>query len=93
MRHATNSGSPANVYFYRDHHGVEVDFVIPVGEKLRLIECKWAETPTEPRAFSELERLAGRSAILSKTILTPDRGRRLMGTTTVEDCVGLSSLD
>jgi uncharacterized protein len=93
VRHATNRGAPVSVYFYRDHHGVEVDFVIPIGEKLRLIECKWAETPTEPRAFSELERLAGRSAILSKTILTPDRGRRLMGTTSVEDCVGLSSLD
>jgi len=62
IRHFTNRGDPSRVYFYRDHQGNEVDFVIPVGEKLHLYECKWAETPDpRPRGFVEL-----------RTILTPD---------------------
>jgi predicted AAA+ superfamily ATPase len=88
VRHFGNRGDPSKLYFYRDHQGNEVDFVVPVGEKLRLIECKWAETP-EPhqRGFVELARLLPAGHILSRTIITPDRGRREVEGVTIRDCV------
>lgn len=88
IRHFTNRGDPSRIYFYRDHQGNEVDFVIPVGEKLHLFECKWAETPDpRPRGFIELGKLLPEGDILSRTILTPDRGRRELDGVTIRDCV------
>lgn len=53
VRWFTNQALQPNIYFYRDHHGHEVDFVIPVGEKLKLIECKWSDRPMpRPDAFA-----------------------------------------
>ena len=78
----------------RDHHGNEVDFVVPVGEKLHLIEAKWAETPDPaPRGFAETERLAGAGAVLGKAIVTPRRGPRRVRDVTVDDPVELRCLE
>ncbi|MCG8557578.1 MAG: ATP-binding protein, partial [Proteobacteria bacterium] len=55
VRWFTNRGLSPNVYFYRDHYGVEVDFVIPVADRLKLIECKWSETPGIPKGFEQLQ--------------------------------------
>jgi predicted AAA+ superfamily ATPase len=88
LRHFANRGDPSRVCFYRDHQGNEVDFVVPVGEKLRLFECKWAETPDpHPRGFVELEKLLPEGDILSRTILTPDRGLREVAGVAIRDCV------
>ena len=88
IRHFANRGDPSRVYFYRDHQGNEVDFVIPVGEKLHLFECKWAETPDpRPRGFVQLGKLLPDGDILSSTILTPDRGQRKLEGVTIRDCV------
>ncbi len=88
LRVFANRGDPARVYFYRDHQGNEVDFVVPAGEKLHLFECKWAETPDpRPRGFVEMEKLLSEGDILGRTILTPDRGRREVGGVTIRDCV------
>ncbi|MGQ0506031.1 MAG: ATP-binding protein, partial [Myxococcaceae bacterium] len=93
VRHFSNRCEPADLYFYRDHHGTEVDFVIPVGEKLRLFECKWAESPSpEVRAFRELERLMPPGTLLSKSLLVPRRGSRTVGDVVIEDAVELRSL-
>jgi len=41
--------SPASVYFWRDAHGTEVDFVIAKEGRLRLVEAKWTENlPKRP---------------------------------------------
>jgi hypothetical protein len=69
--------------------------VIPVGEKLKLLECKWAETPTfQTKGFSEIEKRLGSDRILGKTILTPVRGRRTVveQQVTIQDCVDLSAV-
>ena len=59
-----------------------------MGEKLRLFECKWAETPDpHPRGFVELDKLVPASHIMGRTILTPDRGRREVQNVTIRDCV------
>ncbi len=77
LRWYANRALPADVYFYRDHYGHEVDFVIPVGEKLRLIECKWAEmVDAKPAGFTEIEKLLGSEGIVSASVITPRRGPR-----------------
>ena len=95
VRAYANQGRRPVLYFYRDHEGHEVDFVIPVGEKLKLLECKWAETPTlQTKGFSEMEKRLGPDRILGKTILTPIRGRRTIARqdVAIQDCVDLSAV-
>lgn len=93
-RHFANQGRRREIYFYRDHHGHEVDFLLPVAGRFALIECKWAESPAAPGGFSELESLVGPQRILSRTIVTPRRGsRRVSSTVTVADSVALDFLE
>ncbi len=93
VRTLARAGRRPDVYFYRDYYGAEVDFVIPVGEKLRLYECKWAESPPlRPRGFAELERLLGQDGVVSRSILVPERGHREVDGTIIEDCVEIHSL-
>ena len=77
IRARHNRGLDATVYFYRDHAGHEVDFVVPEGEGLHLIECKWNEQPDlRQSGFAELEKLLGPAGILSKTIINQGRTKR-----------------
>jgi hypothetical protein len=94
VRHFANQGRRREVYFYRDHHGHEVDFLIPSAGRFALIECKWAESPgANQRGFSEFETLVGPDRIISQTIVTPDRGtRRASETVTIADSVALDFL-
>jgi len=91
VRWYANRGKPPNVFFFRDHSGIEVDFVIPIGERLKLIEAKVSETPDpNPKGFVDLSRALGPAGVLSRTIVTPRRGRRATSEgTTIEDCVDL----
>ena len=95
MRAYANAGRVADIYFYRDHYGNEIDFLIPEGEKLRLFECKWLEiAPGRINAFDEIAKLAGDANIASRSLITPvrrprflrDRGLRM------QDCVDFSPL-
>jgi len=77
LRWHANRGRPVEIYFYRDHYGHEVDFVIPEGDRLRLFECKWSSGSTrKPAGFVEIEKLIGRDAIISESIVTQERGPR-----------------
>lgn len=77
VRHFANQGRRREIYFYRYHHGREVDFLIPSAGRFALIECKWAESPRSThRGFAELESLVGTDRIISQTIVTPERGMR-----------------
>jgi uncharacterized protein len=96
VRWHTNRGQPPNIYFFRDHHGNEVDFLVPRGEHLLLFECKWAETPPKTiKGFEEIVRIAEKDRPISRTILTPTRGSYHLKTAsvTVDDCVDLRSLE
>jgi uncharacterized protein len=42
-------GSPAEIYFWRDAQGVEVDFAVWLNGRLQLVEAKWAESGDETR--------------------------------------------
>ncbi|WP_448509631.1 ATP-binding protein [Immundisolibacter sp.] len=94
VRHFANQGRRREIYFYRDHDGHEVDFLIPSAGRFALIECKWAESPgANQRGFSEIETLVGPDRVVSQTIVTPDRGaRRASETVTIADSVSLGFL-
>ena len=78
LRRHANRGVSCDIYFYRDHYGHEVDFVIPVGERLRLFECKWSPHSSHKTAgIAELEKLLGPDGIVSASVVTSERGPRL----------------
>lgn len=95
IRHFANRGMQAQLYYYRDHHGHEVDFIIPVGDSFKLIECKWAEMPPQKiRGFEEISRLAGEDHIISRSVINPVRGsRQISAGYTLEDSIDLRFLD
>ena len=71
LRAAGNKGKKANLFFYRDQWGHELDFIQPVGEKFHLYECKWNANPNvNLKIFSEIESLVGKKNILSKNIFS-----------------------
>ena len=94
VRHFANRGRRPDLYFYRDHHGREVDFLIPSAGRFTLIECKWTESPSAvQRGFAEIESLVGTNRIISKTVVTPLReGRPLSDGVRAADSVRLDFL-
>jgi uncharacterized protein len=94
IRHFANQGRRREIYFYRDHHGHEVDFLIPSAGRFALIECKWAESPDPTqRGFAEIESLVGPDRIISRTIVTPERGaRRASDRVSIADSISLGFL-
>jgi uncharacterized protein len=54
LRARAAAGSAAQVFFWRDTHGTEVDFLIEQNARVRLIEAKWAETLADTRALRPL---------------------------------------
>jgi predicted AAA+ superfamily ATPase len=61
LRARAAGGSAGQVFFWRDTHGTEVDFLIEQSGRARLIEAKWAEAVVDPRALRSL--LAVRDAL------------------------------
>jgi len=55
FRHERATGSAGRVYFFRDVHANEVDFVFDHNGRLRLAEAKWTERPNESSARSILK--------------------------------------
>lgn len=94
VRHFANRGERPDLSFFRDYTGNEVDFVVSAGARLRLVECKWSETPsTRLRGFAELAKLAGERRIASRSIVTPERVSRKVDGVGIEGCVDLGFLD
>lgn len=51
-----NRGGRPQIYYFRDHQGLEVDFVVPYRSELMLIEAKASRTPV-PQMADSLVRL------------------------------------
>jgi len=53
------SASPAEVFFWRDAQGTEVDFAVWLNGRLQLIEVKWAESVTDSRVLYPMHTVRG----------------------------------
>lgn len=77
VRAYANRGLSPSLYFYRDHDGHEVDLVIPVGDRVRLLECKWAEHATVSKSFEAVARIFGDDRVIGRAVVTAARGPSL----------------
>lgn len=50
-----NTHSPASVCYYRDAGGTEVDFVLDLDGRVRLVEAKWAEVIQDTKLLKPLK--------------------------------------
>jgi predicted AAA+ superfamily ATPase len=57
LRAKAATGSAATVFFWRDAHGTEVDFVLEHQGRLRLIEAKWVEQVADARALQPMQKV------------------------------------
>ena len=64
LKHRFNLGLPADLYFWRDNHGLEVDLVFEHGSRLHAVECKSGTTyaPDWADAARRWQRAAGPEA-------------------------------
>ena len=66
-----NKGLPPNLYYFRDNHGNEVDFIFPEGNKLHLYECKWKfQSGFLPENLKKALHIFGENNIASFRIIT-----------------------
>lgn len=68
-----NRGVRRPIHFYRDHGGLEVDFVVPEADRLHLVEVKYSEGAPVPPAFAKLARVVGEERILTRTVVVAVR--------------------
>lgn len=76
IRHFCNQGLPLNLYYFRDNHGNEIDFIVPEGNRLIIYECKWKlQNGTIPKNIKKIESIIGKENIkLSKVITSASSG-------------------
>jgi len=95
VRWYANRGLHAPVHFFQDHARHEVDFVIPVGNQVKLYECKWADMPErDTPGLQAMRKLVGPENVLTTSIITPRRGhyRNERNGAIIEDSIELASL-
>ena len=74
VRHFCNQGLPVNLYYFRDNHGHEVDFIIPEGERLKIYECKWKhQSGTPPKNFETFKKIVGEKNIIESRVITSSK--------------------
>ena len=54
LRARAATGSAGQVFFWRDAHGTEVDFLVEQNGRVRLIEAKWTEVAGDTRYLKPL---------------------------------------
>ncbi len=58
LRAKSAANSAAAIFFWRDAHGTEVDFVIEHQGRIRLVEAKWVETAPASKTLAPLAKVA-----------------------------------
>ncbi len=62
---------PLELYYFRDNHGLEIDFIVPEGHRLHLYECKWGFRPGQmPKNILSFKKLVGEQNVASTNIIT-----------------------
>lgn len=71
IRNFANNGLPINLYYFRDNHGNEIDFIIPEGTKLTVYECKWKyQSGLPPKNIDKIKSIVGEENIKEVKIIT-----------------------
>jgi predicted AAA+ superfamily ATPase len=73
-----NSGRSRQLYYFRDQQGLEVDFLVPAGErKLVLLEAKASRTvlPEMAESLSRLSKVVPNYDVKSFLIYRPSKGK------------------
>jgi len=93
LRAKTVSGTAAKIVFWRDVHGVEVDFVVKHEGRLRLNEAKWASQVATGREVAPLlkvrEKLRPKAAATHWIAGRPARPHALPGQPAIRVLNGL----
>lgn len=57
VKHQIHHGERRELYYFRDEQGLEIDFVVPRGTGLELVESKWSKTlyPRDARPIQSLQ--------------------------------------
>lgn len=71
IRSRCNRGMPLDLFYFRDNHGNEIDFIVPEGDKLELIEAKWKHQSGHlPKNIEKLTSIVGAHNIKKSSIVT-----------------------
>jgi len=71
IRYFCNQGQSQNLYYFRDNHGHEVDFIIPEGNKLNLYECKWQyRSGSVPDNMKKMYDIVGQKNVKISKVIT-----------------------
>jgi hypothetical protein len=74
IKRAVGEGRAAELYWFRDQQGLEVDFVVPARNGvIDLVEAKWTRTPTPAMARAMLELAPRFSQHVRCTLVHPAR--------------------
>ena len=78
LKHRHNLGLPADLYFWRDNHGLEIDLVFEHASRLHAVECKSGTTysPSWLQAARRWRALAGNDAADPVLVYGGDEGYR-----------------
>ena len=80
LRNFCNKGLPANLYYFRDNQGNEVDFILPEGNKLYIYESKWNfQTGILPKNIAKFQLIAGKHSIKMSKIITGTGSKEMIG--------------
>ena len=74
LKHRFNQGAPAELYFWRDSNGVEVDVVVDRASRLHALEIKAGRTVAQDW-FGALDRLAGLASASGAVIYAGESGQ------------------
>ncbi|KNZ31775.1 MAG: ATPase AAA [Methylibium sp. NZG] len=78
LKHRHNLGLPADLYFWRDNHGLEIDLVFEHGSRLHAVECKSGTTysPSWLEPARKWRALVGAAAADPVLVYGGDQGHR-----------------
>jgi len=74
VRESYNKALPDKLYYFRDHQGNELDFLIPEGNQLSLYESKWSfHKASLPKNLIKFQKLVGERSVKISKVITSDQ--------------------
>lgn len=71
VRKFANQAIPVNLYYFRDNHGNEIDFIVPEGNKITAYECKWKyQSGKPPKNLENIKSIVGIENFKEAKIIT-----------------------